>query len=77
MPEYSLQYVAYDLGVSKPTLRKWITKGLLDGPGPRCGRSCRYSRDFLLRARAVRAAYDHWPHGPAANIRDYVERQLL
>lgn len=76
MTGYTLQWIAYDLDVSKHTLYKWMRKNLLPSPGLKCGRSCTYSHDFLLRARAVRDAYDHWPHGPAENIRAYVERQL-
>ena len=76
MTGYTLEYIAHDLGVSKRRLFDWIAKGLLPGNGSRCGRSCRSSSTWMARARAVRDAYDHWPHGPAANIRVYVDRVL-
>jgi hypothetical protein len=72
---YTLEWIASDLGVTKPALKKWIHQGLFEGT-TWCRHGAyphgRYGPDFLARARAIDRVRQLWPRGPMENWRDRI-----
>ena len=70
MPDYTLQQLADEAGVTPRTIRYYIAQGLLASPG--AGSGARYSGAHLDRLRVIRQLQRN--HLPLAEIRKQLDR---